>query len=187
MPRIDPIDPQAAEGKARTLLEAVHKKFGMTPNLTATLAQSPAALEGYLGLSGALAAGSLGAKLREQIAVAVAGASGCGYCASAHTAIGKSVGLPDEELGANLRGSASDPTAQAALDFALAVVEHRGWVSDDDLRRVRDAGFGDGEITEIVANVAQNLFTNYFNHIARTEVDFPPVELPDHFAGVSSP
>jgi len=187
MPRIHPIDPRTAEGKARTLLEAVHKKFGMTPNITATLAQSPAALEGYLGLSGALAAGTLGAALREQIALAVAGASGCGYCASAHTAIGKSVGLPGEELDANLRGTASEPRAQATLDFALAVVEKRGWVSDDDLQRVRDAGFGDGEITEIVANVAQNLFTNYFNHIARTEVDFPPVELPDHFAGVSGP
>ncbi len=180
MPRINPVDPQAAEGKARTLLEAVHEKFGMTPNITATLAHSPAALEGYLGLSGALATGSLGSQLREQIALAVAGAGGCGYCASAHTAIGKSVGLSGEELGANLRGSASDPKAQAALDFALAVVEHRGWVSDDDFRRVRDAGFGDGEITEIVANVAQNLFTNYFNHIARTDVDFPPVEMPEH-------
>lgn len=178
MPRINPIDLQAAEGKARTLLEAVHEKFGMTPNITATLAQSPAALEGYLGLSGALAAGTLGAALREQIALAVAGASGCGYCASAHTAIGRSVGLDDEELGANLRGTAREPRAQSALDFALAVVERRGWVSDDDLQRVRDAGFGDGEITEIVANVAQNLFTNYFNHVARTDVDFPPVEVP---------
>ncbi len=178
MTRIDPIDPRTAEGKARTLLAAVHETFGMTPNITATLAQSPAALEGYLGLSGALAAGSLGAKLREQIAVAVAGANGCGYCASAHTAIGKSVGLPGEELDSNLRGTASEPRAQATLDFALAVVEKRGWVSDDDLQRVRDAGFGDGEITEIVANVAQNLFTNYFNHVARTEVDFPPVAVP---------
>ena len=180
MPRINPIDPQAAEGKARTLLEAVHEKFGMTPNITATLAQSPAALEGYLGLSGALAGGRLGATLREQIALAVAGASGCGYCASAHTAIGRSVGLDDEELGANLRGTAREPRAQSALDFALAVVEQRGWVSDEDLQRVRDAGFDDGEITEIVANVAQNLFTNYFNHVAGTDVDFPPVEMPEH-------
>ncbi len=177
MPRIHPIDPRTAEGKARTLLEAVHKKFGMTPNITATLAHSPAALEGYLGLSGALAAGSLGAKLREQIAVAVAGANGCGYCASAHTAIGKSVGLPDEELDANLRGTASEPRAQAALDFALAVVEQRGWVSDEAVRDVRDAGYSDGELTEIIANVVFNIFSNYFNHVAQTEIDFPVVEV----------
>ena len=177
MPRINPIDPGTAEGKARALLEGIRKKYGRVPNLLATLAQAPAALDAYLGLGQALGGGSLDAGLREQIAVAVAGANSCGYCASAHTAIGTTVGVDAAELEANLRGEAADPRTQAALDFALVIVEKRGWASDDDLQRVRGAGFGDGEITEIVVNVVANIFTNNFNHVAQTEIDFPVVEV----------
>ncbi len=177
MPRINPLDLDTAQGRARTLLEDVQKKYGRTPNLLGTFANAPAALEAYLGFSGALAGGSLGADLREQIAVAVAGANSCGYCASAHTAIGKSLGVDDEELGANLRGVASDPKTQAALDFALVVVERRGWVSDEAVRNVRDAGYSDGELTEIIANVVFNIFSNYVDHVAQTEIDFPVVEV----------
>ncbi len=177
MPRINPVDLDTAQGRARTLLEGVQKKYGRTPNLLGTFANAPAALEAYLGFSGALAGGSLGADLREQIAVAVAGANGCGYCASAHTAIGKSLGVDAAELDANLQGASSDPKTQTVLDFALAVVERRGWVSDEDFRRVRDAGFSDGEITEIIANVVFNIFSNYFNHVVQTEIDFPVVEV----------
>ncbi len=177
MPRIHPIDPDTAGGKTRTILEGIRKKSGRVPNLLATLAQSPASLNAYVGLGQALGGGSLDAGLREQIAVAVAGANNCGYCASAHTAIAKSVGVDAGELAANLRGIAGDARTQATLDFAIAIVEKRGWVSDDDLQRVRDAGFGDGEITEIVVNVVANIFTNYFNHVAQTEIDFPVVEV----------
>ena len=177
MPRIDPIDPATAEGQTRTLLDGIGKKYGRIPNLLATLAQAPAALDAYLGLGRALGGGSLDAGLREQIAVAVAGANSCGYCASAHTAIGTSVGVDAGELEANLRGEAADPRTQAALDFALVIVEKRGWASDNDLQRVRDAGFGDGEITEIVVNVVANIFSNYFNHVAQTEIDFPVVKV----------
>ncbi len=177
MPRINPIDPDTAEGKTRTILEGIRKKSGRVPNLLATLAQSPASLNAYVGLGQALGGGSLDAGLREQIAVAVAGANGCGYCASAHTAIGKSVGVDAGELAANLRGIAGHARTQAALDFALVIVEKRGWASDDDLQRVRDAGFGDGEITEIVVNVVANIFSNYFNHVAQTEIDFPVVQV----------
>ncbi len=177
MPRINPVDLDTAEGQTRTLLDAIRKKYGRIPNLLATLAQAPAALDAYLGLGRALGGGSLDAGLREQIAVAVAGANSCGYCASAHTAIGTSVGVDAAELEANLRGEAAEPRTQAALDFALVIVEKRGRASDDDLQRVRDAGFGDGEITEIVVNVVANIFSNYFNHVAQTEIDFPVVEV----------
>ena len=182
MPRLNPIDPETAQGKAKRLLDGIQKSFGMTPNLMRTLANSPAALEAYLGLLRALGGASLDAKTRESIALATSGANGCDYCASAHTAVGKMLGLSDEEAKANLYGRSSEPTRAAALQFARAVVEKRGWVSDRDLERVREAGFGDAEITEIVATVAATTFSNYFNHVAQTEVDFPAVSIADKHA-----
>ena len=177
IPRITPVDPNQAQGKTKVLLDTVQKKLGATPNLIRTLAVAPAALEGYLNFSQGLAGGSLTARLREQIALTLAGANTCQYCASAHTFIGKSLGLDDNELAANLEASSSDPKVEAALIFVCSIVSKRGWVDDTEVRRVRDAGYSDGEITEIIANVALNIFTNYFNHIARTELDFPPVDV----------
>ncbi len=176
MPRINPINPQAAEGQARDLLDGARRKLGMVPNLFATLAHSPAALGAYLGFGEALGRASLSAKLREQIALTVAGVNGRDYCASAHTAIGGGLGLEADELADNLAGRSGDARTAAALDFVRAIVEKRGRVTDDDLAAVRDAGFGDAEIAEMVAAVALNVFTNYFNHVADTEVDFPRVE-----------
>ena len=177
MPRIAAIDPAHAQGKARQLLDAVQAKLGLTPNLVKTLANSPAALEGYLGLGNALAGGVLDAKFREQIALAVAQANSCEYCLSAHTALGSLVGLAAEEILASRASRSADARQDAGLRFAQALVVNRGEVSDAAVNRVRAAGFTDAEITEIVANVAANIFTNYFNHVARTVVDFPRVEL----------
>ena len=175
MPRLTAIDPARAEGKAKALLDGVQKTLGMTPNLMRTLANAPAALEAFLSLGQALGKGRLDAKTREAIALAVAGVNGCDYCASAHSALGARLGVPSEELAANLEGHSADPTLAAILRFARAVVVERGWVSDTDLAEARAAGLDDGQITEIVAAVAANIFSNYVNHVARTEVDFPLV------------
>ena len=180
MPRIQPIELDRAHPKAKALLEGVHKSLGITPNIMATMAQSPATLEAYLGFSKALSGASISPQLREQIALTVAGENACEYCASAHTAVGTKLGVDADELTANLKGFSSNPKTQAALDFARRILTEHGWVSDDDLRRIREAGYTEGEITEIVAAVAQNIFSTYFNHIAHTEVDFPRVELPEH-------
>lgn len=177
MPRIEAIDPKEATGKARELLDGVKAKIGSVPNLMRTFANSPAALEGYLNFSGALGSGSLSARLREQIALAVADANNCEYCLSAHTAIGKMVGLNENELIASRRASSTDARTDAALKFAHQIVVKRGEVLDSEVQAVREAGYNDGEIVEIVANVALNIFTNYFNHIAQTTVDFPKVKL----------
>jgi AhpD family alkylhydroperoxidase len=126
----------------------------------------------YLSFSTALGGGALGAKLREQIALAVAEANGCEYCLAAHSTIGKMVGLSNADVVASRQGRSSDPKAAAALAFARAVLDRRGDVSDADLRAVREAGHGDGEIAEILAHVALNVFTNYFNRFARTNIDF---------------
>lgn len=177
MSRIQPINYEESTGKVRRLLDGVKNKLGMTPNMMKTMAQSPAVLEAYLDFSGALAAGTLDAGLREQIALVSAEVNSCGYCASAHTAIGKMVGLDDGAILAARNGQSSDAKTDAALKFARNVIMHRGDVSDADVQAVRNAGFSDGEIGEIVAGVALNIFTNYFNVIARTEIDFPKVEM----------
>ena len=180
MTRIQPIELEKAQPKAKAMLEGVHKSLGITPNIMRTMAQSPATLEAYLGFGKALSGASISPQLREQIALTVAGENSCGYCASAHTALGTKLGVDSDELTANLKGLSADPKTEAALEFARQIVIERGWVSDDDLKRIREAGYTEGEITEIVAAVAQNIFSNYFNHIADTEVDFPRVEVPEH-------
>jgi uncharacterized peroxidase-related enzyme len=177
MQRISAVNPAEATGKTKQLLDGVQAKLGMTPNLMKTMASAPAALEAYLSFGAALGTGKLDAKFREQIALAVAQANSCEYCLSAHSTIGKMVGLkPDEILGSREAHSA-DAKRDAGLQFVQALVMQRGLVSDDQVAEVKAAGFSDGDIAEIVANVAVNIFTNYFNHVARTDVDFPRVSV----------
>jgi len=184
MQRIQALDPAETTGKTRRLLDGVQAKLGLTPNLMKTLATAPAALEAYLNFGAALSTGALDAKFREQIAIAVAQANSCEYCLSAHSALGTLAGLTPEELQASREAHAADAKRDAGLRFAQAIVVQRGEVSDAAVAQVRQAGYSDGEITEIVANVAINIFTNYFNHVARTDVDFPvvPVSMAVHQA-----
>jgi uncharacterized peroxidase-related enzyme len=177
MARLNTIDPAQATGKAKELLAAVQAKLKLTPNMTRVMANSPAVLEAYLNFSSALAGGALGAKLGEQIALAVAQVDQCEYCLSAHSAIGKLVGLTDSDIAGSREGQGSSPRVAAALRFARQLVESRGIVGDDAIAAVRQAGFSDGEIAEIIAHVALNIFTNYFNNAAAVDIDFPKVAL----------
>lgn len=176
MSRIPALNPEAAPAQSQPLLAAVQKKLGIVPNLFKTLAHSSAALQYYLAGSEALGNGALPAALREQLALTTAGVNECDYCASAHTLIGKGAGIGAGELADNLRGRSGDAKTQAALDFATAIVRTRGRVADAQLHAVRAAGYSEAEVVEIIAHVAVNIFTNYFNHIAGTEVDFPSVD-----------
>jgi uncharacterized peroxidase-related enzyme len=176
MSRIKQLEPEAATGRARDLLEAVKDKLGLVPNVTRAMANAPAVLDGYLQFSGALAKGTLPARLCEQIALVVSQANGCDYCLAAHTVAGRAVGLTGEQVRDSRLGTAVDPKADALIRFARAVVETRGRVSDADLDAVRDAGFGDGAIAEVVGLVALSVFTNYFNLVAGTDLDFPRAE-----------
>jgi uncharacterized peroxidase-related enzyme len=173
MSRINQIAPEAAGDRARTLLNAVKNKLGLVPNMTRAMANSPAVLDGYLQFSGALSKGSLSAKVREQLSLAVAQANGCDYCLAAHSTIGKMVGLTAEQIRDSRLGAAVDPRADALIRFALEVIQTRGRVSDTALAEVREAGFDDGVLAEVVAHVALDVFTNYFNNVAQTDVDFP--------------
>ena len=175
MSRLTAIEPKSASGKTKELLDEVNGKFGMVPNTFRVMANSPAVLEGFLAFNGALGAGMLDPQIREQIALITAQSNHCDYCLSAHTAIGKLVGLKEQEILASRDGSGSTARATAALTFARQLLDGKGQVSDEDVQAVRKGGFSDGEVAEIIAHVAINVFTNYFNIAAQVDIDFPKV------------
>ena len=167
---------EQAPAAAQPLLRAVKKQLGSAPNLFRLVANSPAALEGYLGLSGALAKGELPAATRERIALAVAEINSCDYCLSAHTYLAHHVAkLDDAEIHANRAGASNDAKADAAVRFASKVTQLRGHVTDEDFAGVKAAGYNDAQIVEIVQHVALNTWTNYINNVAQTVIDFPAV------------
>ncbi|MFI5346671.1 MAG: carboxymuconolactone decarboxylase family protein [Elusimicrobiota bacterium] len=171
--RVLPVEPAKATGKTKELLDQVNRRFHRVPNMHATMAVSPVVLEAYLALNAALAHSSLPAELRERIAVTVASANSCEYCLAAHTAGSKALKIPDAEIAAAHESQSSNHKFQTALKFARAVVEELGQVTDADMAAVKAGGWDDAAVLEIVAVVSANIFTNYFNHAASTQVDFP--------------
>jgi len=177
MSRITLIDPASATGQTSEQLAQIKGAFGMVPNMFKAAANSPAALSGLWGAFGALGSGRLGAKLGEQIAVAIADRNNCNYCLAAHTVLGRKAGATQQEMAAAQAGRATDARTAAALTFALAVVDERAGIETTDVEALRSAGFDDEEIVEIVAHIALNLFTNYLNVALDVPVDFPGVKL----------
>jgi uncharacterized peroxidase-related enzyme len=171
------IDRTATTPDRQALLDSVHAAFGATPAMFRAAANSPAALQSMWGSFGALGSGVIAPKLAEQIAVAVADRNACEYCLAAHTALGRKAGASADEMRAAQAGESADPKTQAALRFALRIVDARGQISDGDLQALRAAGFGDEEAVEILAHVALNIFTNYLNLAFAVPVDFPGVAL----------
>ena len=177
MSRLNTLEVTTAQGEAAELLQATQKKLGLVPNFVKALANSAPALAGYLEFSGNLSRGSLDAKTRERIALTTAEANGCQYCVSAHTAIGEQAGLSPQEIQAARTGASAEVKANAAVQFARAVHDNQGDVTKAEFDALRAAGFDDGAVVEIVANVAINVFTNLFAKAAQIDIDFPEVEL----------
>jgi uncharacterized peroxidase-related enzyme len=177
MTRVQLIDRESAVGESQALLDRIQQAFGATPAMFQATANSPAALKSMWGAFGALAGGKLPAKLKEQLAVAIADRNACGYCLAAHTALGSKAGASAKELTDAQAGRSSDPQTAAALEFALKVVDHRAQVTDADFAVLRSSGFDDETIVEVLAHVALNLFTNYINVALQVPVDFPAVTL----------
>lgn len=182
IPTLPTID--ASPAASQPMLEAVKKQLGSVPNLFRVIANSPAALEGYLALNTALGKGALDAKTRERLALRVAELNGCDYCLSAHTFLGKLAKLDDAELAAGREGRSADPKAAAALRFVTEIMRTRGHVSDAALADARAAGFSDAQLVEVVLHVALNTLTNYVNNVAGTEVDFPRIEAHAEYDGL---
>ena len=160
---------------SKPILDAVHQQLGVVPNLFRLIALSPAALQGFTANNGALGK-ALDVKTRERIALAVAQINGCDYCLSAHSYLGLNLAkITPEEIALNRQGKSGDQKADAAVRLAVKIVQERGRVDAADIQAVRAAGFSDGQIVEIVAVAAENIFTNMLNLVADTEIDFPVV------------
>jgi uncharacterized peroxidase-related enzyme len=178
MTNFAPVEPDTATGKAGELLAQVQKSLGLTPNMTKVMANSPALLQSYLALSGAVAGGALKPAVRERLAIATAQLNGCEYCLSAHTYIGANIAKVDAaELESARRAESDDAHVAALLQLSNTIAENAGDVNDVELKTAREAGVTDEEIGEIVANLALNILTNYFNVLANVENDWPLVSL----------
>jgi uncharacterized peroxidase-related enzyme len=178
MANFAPVEPDTATGKTAELLAQVQKSLGLIPNMTKVMATSPALLQSYLALSGAVAGGALKPAVRERLAIATAQLNGCEYCLSAHTYIGANIARVDAaELDSARRAESDDAHVAAMLELSNTIAENAGDVNDVELKAAREAGVSDEEIGEIVANLALNILTNYFNVLANVENDWPVVSL----------
>lgn len=171
------LQPQQAPAASQPLLAQINQAFGATPNMFKAVANSPAALQSMWAAFGALGTGTLGAKLGEQIAVAIANRNRCEYCLAAHTVLGQNAGASATEMAAAQVGQSDDPRTAAALRFALKVVTDRAQLADGDVAELHEVGFKDEQVVEILAHVALNLYTNYINVALNVPVDFPKVAL----------
>jgi uncharacterized peroxidase-related enzyme len=177
MSRIAIIDNSNANAEQQALLDAIQGQLGMVPNFLKVFANSPVALRAFLGLHGVAGAGSLDPQTRERIALALAQQNACEYCVSAHTAIGRKSGLTADEIGAARSGTSEDAQAAVAVKFATSLMEKKGEVSAVELAQLRNAGFSDSDIVEIITHVGMNFLTNILGKASNVEIDFPRVDL----------
>ena len=179
MSRINTVDYQNADKEQAALYDAITTQLGTVPNFLKVFANSPAALRAFLGLHDIAGEGSLDPQTRERIALALAEQNACQYCVSAHTAIGRKAGLDDIEIEASRSGTSQDEKTAAAVSFAKSLVEHKGEVTNAEFDLVRDAGYSESDIVEIITHVGMNVLTNILAKASRVEIDFPKIELKD--------
>jgi uncharacterized peroxidase-related enzyme len=177
MSRIHVIEQHNANAEQKALLDAIQGQLGMVPNFLKVFANSPVALQAFLGLHGVANAGSLSPQTRERIALALAQQNTCEYCLSAHTAIGRKAGLTGDEIAAARAGSSEDAKAAVAVKLARSLVEHKGDITTAELIEAREAGYSDADIVEIITHVGMNLLTNILGKASRVDIDFPKVSL----------
>ena len=177
MSRINVVTTDNANAEQQALLNAIQSQLGMVPNFLKVFANSPAALRAFLGLHGIAGAGSLDAATRERIALALAEQNGCQYCLSAHTAIGRKAGLDGEEIDANRAGTSQDAKAAVAVKFARSLIASKGEVTTAELLEMRNAGYSESDIVEVITHAGMNFLTNILGKASRVEIDFPKVEL----------
>ena len=172
MARINLVTNESANAEQKALLDAIQSQLGMVPNFLKVFANSPDALKAFLGLHGIANAGSLDPQTRERIALALAQQNSCEYCLSAHSAIGRNA-----EIAANRAGTSQDAKAAVAVKFARSLVEHTGEVTTAELLEMRNAGYSEADIVEVITHVGMNILTNILGKAGRVDIDFPKVEL----------
>lgn len=173
MSRLNVVTPEQASGQTKELYNAIQHAVGGVPNIYQGIGNSPAALDGLLHIGAVLGKGQLTTVEAEAVKLVVSEIYGCNYCLAAHTLIGKKAGLTDEQAISIRRGTPQQPKLGALIKFVNAAIQPKGRISDDDLRAVKTAGYNDAQITEALLTVAQTVFTNLFNRVHQTALDFP--------------
>ncbi len=168
-----PVQENKAEPQVKELYKAIEGKMHMLPNIFKNMGNSAVALKGFLDLNEAAGMTSLSPQLREKIALAVGQANSCQYCLSAHTMLAKVNGIPEMEIMQARKGMATSPKEKAILSFVKSVVDKKAHIDKNELTSLKSAGVSDKEIVEIILVVMVNMFTNYFNLVTGTQVDFP--------------
>lgn len=173
MSRLNVVSPEQATGQTQALYGAIKRAVGGVPNIYQGVGNSAPALDGVLHLGAVLGKGQLTAAEIEAVKLVVSETYGCTYCLAAHTLLGKKAGLTDEQAISIRRGTPQQPKLAALIKFVNTAVQPKGRISDDDLRAVKAAGYNDAQITETLLVVAQTVFTNLFNRVHQTPLDFP--------------
>ncbi|GAB4242435.1 MAG: carboxymuconolactone decarboxylase family protein [Acidobacteriota bacterium] len=173
MPRLQVVSPDAAVGDVKEVYDTIEQRFGRVPNLIQALGNSPVALKAYVTLDALIAEGTLVPVEREIVRLIVSEYNQCHYCVAAHTLGCRAASLSDREILELRRGNAGNPRHAALAAFTRRVMETKGFVADEDLRRFRDAGYEDQHVGEIITVIGQKTISNYFNHVHETELDFP--------------
>ena len=173
MSRLHVVEPNEAAGEVKEIFGVFEQKLGKVINIFKGMGNSAAALKAYTGLSGAVAAGELSNEDREAIYLSLSEKNDCGYCVAAHTMLAEKAGLSADEIIEFRRGGSSNEQRDALIRFVFRVVESNGFVDDAEIETVREAGYSDGQIAESVAMIALVTYTNLFNHVFGSELDFP--------------
>ncbi|NDK49433.1 carboxymuconolactone decarboxylase family protein [Rhizobium laguerreae] len=175
MSRTVVLTPEQVPAESKQTLDTFTRNIGFTPNMMAAFAQSPIAFNAWATLLGSLSK-TLDVRTRDSIGLAVSEVNGCNYCLTVHSFTAEHMAkMPADDIILARRGHAKDPKRDAAVQFARNVIETRGNVSDAHLKEVRDVGYTDANIIEIIALVAMYSLTNFFNNVFDPEKDFPAV------------
>jgi uncharacterized peroxidase-related enzyme len=177
MSRLSVPNLESDSGPSGQIYAQIKKAIGSVPNTFAAIAaHGPAALKSILAADQVLAASSLSKRDQETIKLVISGVAGCDYCVAAHSLLGKLAGLKPEELKKIRDGK---PTGDAKRDglihFVRKLAATSGTVSDEDFAAIKAAGYGDAQLVEISLAFATTVFTNIFNRINDTDIDFPAV------------
>lgn len=173
MPRLNVITPELATGQTKELYDSIQRAVGRVPSIYQGVGNSAAALEGVLHIGAALKKGQLSTAEIEAVKLVVSETYGCTYCLAVHSMLGKKAGLTDEQVISIRRGSPQQPKLAALVKFVNTAIQPKGRISDDDLRAVKAAGYNDTQIAETLLTLAQTVFTNLFNRVHQTPLDFP--------------
>jgi uncharacterized peroxidase-related enzyme len=177
MSRLSVPNLESDTGPSGQVYAQIKKAIGSVPNAFAAIAaHGPAALKSILAADAVLAAGTLTKRDQEVIKLVISAAGGCDYCVAAHNYLAQLAGVKPDALKQIRDGQASgDAKRDALIRFVRKLAQSSGTVSAEDFAAIKAAGYSDAQLVEISLAFATTVFTNVFNRINGTEIDFPSV------------